>query len=200
MKKKIIPFLLGIFIGIIVSGTCVYAATLYEATEVSYDNSNSGSSSVNVQNALDELYEKVKENSIKVRNLYLNNTFSEITGISLASGYGSVTKNSGYLTLKLGDNPNHTNANSSTYRMNGNITIPAYSILEIDWMGENDYYTMKLSCNGSSVEKRNNRGKQMIFFPNSFSGQLTFTVSNHINGSLNMRIYSIKLYETGLEI
>ena len=56
---KRIPILLGILIGIIVSGTCVYAATLYEATEVAYDNSSSGTSNINVQTALDELYEKV---------------------------------------------------------------------------------------------------------------------------------------------
>ena len=64
MKKKIIPFLLGIMIGIIVSGTCVYAATLYEATEVAYDNSSSGSSSVNVQQALDDLYANMSKPAI----------------------------------------------------------------------------------------------------------------------------------------
>lgn len=38
------------------SGTYVYAATLYEAAEVSYDNSSSGTSNTNVQTVLDELY------------------------------------------------------------------------------------------------------------------------------------------------
>ena len=55
MKRKVLLMLFGFIIGIIVSGTCVYAATLYEAVEVAYDNKNSGSSSSNVQGALDDL-------------------------------------------------------------------------------------------------------------------------------------------------
>ena len=58
MKRKVLLMLFGFIIGIIVSGTCAYAATLYEATEVAYDNTNSGSSSTDVQSAIDELYEK----------------------------------------------------------------------------------------------------------------------------------------------
>ena len=60
MKRKVLLMLFGFIIGIIVSGTCVYAATLYEAVEVAYDNKNSGSSSSNVQGALDELYNIAK--------------------------------------------------------------------------------------------------------------------------------------------
>ena len=61
MKRKVLLVLFGFILGIVVSGTCVYAATLYEATEVAYDNSSSGTSNVNVQTALDELYKKVGE-------------------------------------------------------------------------------------------------------------------------------------------
>ena len=59
MKRKVLLVLFGFILGIVVSGTCAYAATLYEAREVAYDNSSSGTSNVNVQTALDELYKKV---------------------------------------------------------------------------------------------------------------------------------------------
>ena len=57
MKNKLI-FILGLIIGMMLSSICVYAATLYEATEVAYDNSSSGTSNTDVQSALDELYGK----------------------------------------------------------------------------------------------------------------------------------------------
>lgn len=63
MKNKLI-FILGLIIGMMLSSICVYAATLYEATEVSYDNSSSGTSNTNVQSALDELYGKVSSSVI----------------------------------------------------------------------------------------------------------------------------------------
>lgn len=63
MKNKLI-FILGLIIGMMLSSICVYAATLYEATEVSYDNSSSGSSSVNVQQALDDLYANMSKPAI----------------------------------------------------------------------------------------------------------------------------------------
>ena len=47
----------------------VYAVTLYQAKEVAYDNSNSGSTSTDVQSALDELYNKV--NNIEVPEVTL---------------------------------------------------------------------------------------------------------------------------------
>ena len=64
--KKITKFLLGniktvvaFILGVIVSGTTVYAATiLFASNEVSYDNTRSGMSVTNVQDALDELYTK----------------------------------------------------------------------------------------------------------------------------------------------
>ena len=55
MKKTII----GIVIGIIISGTTVYAASILSSSVV-YDNSTSNGSSKTVQGALDELYDRVK--------------------------------------------------------------------------------------------------------------------------------------------
>ena len=56
MKNKIKLISFGIIIGILLSTTIGYAVTLYEAREVSYDNSNSGTTNTDVQGAIDELY------------------------------------------------------------------------------------------------------------------------------------------------
>lgn len=59
--KTVVAFILGI----IISGTTVYAATiLFNANQVGYDNTSSGMSATNVQEALDELYTKA--------NTYIN--------------------------------------------------------------------------------------------------------------------------------
>ncbi len=61
MKNKINYkiLLLGIFIGILISATGVYAATtIIKSKDVSYDKSTSGGKYDNVQDAIDELYEK----------------------------------------------------------------------------------------------------------------------------------------------
>ena len=64
--KKIKKFLVGniktvvaFVLGLIISGTGVYAATiLFASNQVGYDNTSSGLTSTNVQDALDELYTK----------------------------------------------------------------------------------------------------------------------------------------------
>ena len=66
--KKVKKFLIGniktvvaFILGIIISGTTVYAATiLFASNQVSYDNTSSGMSATNVQDALDELYTKAQ--------------------------------------------------------------------------------------------------------------------------------------------
>ena len=62
--KKIVEsrrttFIVGLVLGIIISASGVYAANTIYSKNVTYDNSNSGLSSVNVQDALDELYLKM---------------------------------------------------------------------------------------------------------------------------------------------
>ena len=61
MKKKIKEFaksyLIGLILGIVVSGTIgVIAATYFPSNDVTYDNTESGLSSIDVQGAIDELY------------------------------------------------------------------------------------------------------------------------------------------------
>ena len=66
--KKIKKFLLGniktvvaFILGIIISGTTVYAATIiFNSNQIGYDNTRSGMSVTNVQDALDELYTKAQ--------------------------------------------------------------------------------------------------------------------------------------------
>ena len=56
--KTVVAFILGL----IISGTSVYAATiLYNANQVGYDNTSSGLTSTDVQGALDELYTKAEK-------------------------------------------------------------------------------------------------------------------------------------------
>ena len=51
-------FLIGVIVGLLLSGTGVYAANTIYSKNVTYDNSNSGLSATNVQDALDETYNK----------------------------------------------------------------------------------------------------------------------------------------------
>ena len=65
LKDKIInnkKYILGIITGILISGTTVYAATVISAVNVSYSNASSKLSSTDVQSAIDELYDKTKNN------------------------------------------------------------------------------------------------------------------------------------------
>ena len=80
-RKSIIKnnskLLLGIIIGIAISGTGVYATILYASSDVGYDNTGSGMSATNVQDALDELYTKsqnvvVDANSIDFNTVRIN--------------------------------------------------------------------------------------------------------------------------------
>ena len=64
--KKNIKLLIGIIIGILISGSAVIAETIIEANHIKY--SNSKTEKTNVQDAIDELYElseKIKYNILK---------------------------------------------------------------------------------------------------------------------------------------
>ena len=57
-KKYNYKYVIGLFIGLIVSATVVYAATTYNANVVYYSNTNSSLVSDDVQGAIDELADK----------------------------------------------------------------------------------------------------------------------------------------------
>lgn len=73
-EKKLIEKLkivLAFILGIIISGSGVYAATiLFNSNIVSYDNTSSGLTSTNVQAAIDELYAKTKPQYYAFGNYY----------------------------------------------------------------------------------------------------------------------------------
>ena len=60
--KNNLKVLVGIIIGTMVTGTGVYAATVINASDVSYKNASSGMTSTNVQGAIEELYSDSKKN------------------------------------------------------------------------------------------------------------------------------------------
>ena len=61
-KNSRVNFLTGIMVGIVIAASGVYAATLVNSKNVTYNNANSTLSSTNVQDALDELYKKSTSN------------------------------------------------------------------------------------------------------------------------------------------
>ena len=58
--KNNIKIVIAFILGLIISGIGVYAAILYASSDVGYDNTGSGLTSTNVQDALDELYTKAQ--------------------------------------------------------------------------------------------------------------------------------------------
>ena len=61
--KNNYKFLIGVIVGLLLPGTGVYAANTIYSKNVTYDNSNSGLSATNVQDALDETYDKCLEST-----------------------------------------------------------------------------------------------------------------------------------------
>ncbi len=53
-------YLFGFVLGMLTAGVVVYAATYFPSNQTTYDNSDSGMTSTNVQDAVDELYEVCK--------------------------------------------------------------------------------------------------------------------------------------------
>lgn len=75
--KNNVKVLVGIIIGTMVTGTGVYAATVINASDVSYKNVSSEMTSTNVQGAIEELNTKIEADKIKA---YEFNYPSCITG------------------------------------------------------------------------------------------------------------------------
>ncbi len=110
-------FLIGVIVGLLLSGTGVYAANTIYSKNVTYDNSSSGLTSVNVQDALDETYDKLLKFNI---NLNSDNATTSGTSI-LYMKYGSgIYLDSGY-TKKM-----TTSANSITVPTRTGYTFKGY--------------------------------------------------------------------------
>ena len=78
--KKNYKLLIGFMIGMVLTGTTVYAATVLSSNQISYDNTTSKLSSTNVKDALDELSTKTE---LKNRdNIVEGYTYNQTSGAS----------------------------------------------------------------------------------------------------------------------
>ena len=112
--KNNLKIVIAFILGIIISGTTVYAATiLYNANQVGFDNSNTSLQSTDVQGALDELY--TRANKINVYEniqcpgcVYRNSTTRKYNSNSrLADGTNNTLTSSEYTTDYTTLNSNH---------------------------------------------------------------------------------------------
>lgn len=111
-RSKAQIFIFGLIVGLIIMGTSVYAVIYYQSSEVSYNNSSSGSSATNVQGALDDLYNKCNSTGKFVVN-YVNTSGTVITRYNYSYEPGmtwnqfiSSTYNDGTVFQESGSNPN----------------------------------------------------------------------------------------------
>ena len=109
--KKKFKLVVAFSIGFILAGTSVYAANTIYSKNVTYDNSKSGLSATNVQDALDETYNKCMPTAAdKIINLYED-------GSSINSVY--IGNNSNNPEVKLNENKNIMLDNNGNYRYYG---------------------------------------------------------------------------------
>ena len=97
MKKKNYKILIGLFIGIFISITTVYAVTyIGSGSDLTYDNTSSGLTSTNVQDALDELYKKCPKKFLcmKKKNTLAVGDYVKMTPTK--SSYTTDTSMTGY--------------------------------------------------------------------------------------------------------
>ncbi len=84
-----VTFTFGIIFGLLLAAGGVYATTLANSKDVTYDNSNSTLTSTNVQDAIDELYGKTKISAVN----YISNLYnSEIKTLVTTAGGEKITQ------------------------------------------------------------------------------------------------------------
>ena len=128
--KKNIKVIIAFYLGFILAGTSVYAANTIYSKNVTYDNSNSGLSATNVQDALDETYTKCFPPTATddIINLYNDGSSINIVNIGgdtsnpqvkLNSNQGIMLDNNGDYRY-YGANPNnYVEFNNETWRIIG---------------------------------------------------------------------------------
>ena len=115
--KKNIKLLIGIIIGILISGSVVIAETIIEANHIKY--SNSKTEKTNVQDAIDELYElseSLKYDNTSFAAIILKNNKVINKKPTLTTSSNNTTDPSGLYKSTA------TNSGSPTYYFRGNVT------------------------------------------------------------------------------
>ena len=122
-------FLIGVIVGLLLSGTGVYAANTIYSKNVTYDNSSSGLSATNVQDALDETYNKCMPTAAeKIINLYEDGSPITTANISmdesnpkvyLNATQGIMLDNNGDYRYYGADPNNYITFNDETWRIIG---------------------------------------------------------------------------------
>ena len=128
--KNNYKFLIGVIVGLLLSGTGVYAANTIYSKNVTYDNSNSGLSATNVQDALDETYSKCipPSSTDKIINLYNDGSSINTVHIGgdtsnpqvkLNATQGIMLDNNGDYRYYGADPNNYVSFNGETWRIIG---------------------------------------------------------------------------------
>ena len=106
-KKVIFVFILGV---LLMGTTSVLAATYYASKDVTYDNSESGMTSENVQDAIDELYD-IANSNLSTSDLLIEQTVTSGNGL-----YSDIYEKGKY--IYRGSNPdNYLIFNNETWRI-----------------------------------------------------------------------------------
>ena len=102
LKSKISIFVVGILTGLLIFGGIVYAATLYKATDISYEPTDESWGVNNVSEAMDDLKNQIKELEDKTQS----NNWTMIVSYDISLGWNGNTKygsTKGQLTIKSVD-------------------------------------------------------------------------------------------------
>lgn len=148
--KKIGKFIkqniIGIIIGGLIFGSTAYAEVLYRSEGVLYSNKNSGLTSTNVQDALDELYAMAsrKNGGIDLKDIEFKKgssfVYKDLEWIVVSKNNDEITlilKNS-YKTGKYGTNSTFDNS-------------VAYQVLNVDFLNDNP--KLKESIKNNNLKK-----------------------------------------------
>ena len=126
--KKNIKLLIGIIIGILISGSAVVAETIIEANHIKY--SNSKTEKTNVQDAIDELYElseSLKYDNTSFTAIILKNNKVINKEPTLTTSINNSNDESGLYKSTT------TNSGSPTYYFRGNVENNYVNFAEFTW-------------------------------------------------------------------
>lgn len=160
--KKNIKIMVGIIIGIILTGISAYAATIIDSKNVLYDNTTSGLDSTNVQEAINEVYKKADiRNYENIVSAYTYNSTTCVTGEENTCVKTDCYKSTTAGSCKAGDiikykvndtdivtfHVMYDNGTTLTMQSQKNIVYSTPWISKLEYAAEN---TDGTSCNYSS--------------------------------------------------